>query len=152
MIDHFIMTQTRFLLLLIVLFSISCKQKCRFRSIDTILYMPSIGKDSIIEYIHYISVKDFSRHCIDSAEMVNIMFKYIDTVSVGKPICAVRFYDLRRDIHLGMTNEEPTEMSDHCFLAITVNLPAKKPTFFIFYGETDDEYFNGECWLKKEED
>ena len=70
---------------------------CKFTKIKTLYTSLASDENGLRTYTHTVLLNDFSRKCLDSTKMVDITMKYLDTVSVYKPVDVIRFYYSDKD-------------------------------------------------------
>lgn len=125
----------------------SCSHKkepiCKLTHVETIETSVASNYKGVKSYIHYILVKDFSKRCLDSTEMVNLALKYIDTVKELKPVDVTKFYFSNKDFVHG-ESQEMSKIEKSCLFSITFK--NNKIELFTFYNNSGDEIYNGSKW------
>jgi hypothetical protein len=121
---------------------------CRLESVQTLLYTAGYqGKDGPVTYAHYILTEGLYRNCMDSAAMVDLALKYIDTVKVAKPIVVVKLFNSRKNF--SPSSYDPPDMkiiNKNCLVSIGFDQQTRKPYEFLFYNDGGDIIYWGKRW------
>lgn len=137
-------------LLVLLITKISCSsssvQDCKIKEIKTLFTTIGIH-DKDTAYGHYTLIKDFPKKCMDSATMVNLALRYIDTVKVGKPVDVVMFFNSDKDFIPNETSQVMEDINKSCLVVIGFDEKNSKPNDFIFYNDKGERIYWGERWL-----
>ena len=124
----------------------SNKPICELKQIKTLFTIPSVYEGKITGYAHYILIKDFDRKCMDSATMVNISLKYIDTVNVGRPGDVIKLFSTDKDFIPNETSQVMEEINKNCLVSFLFDKNTKQPKEFLFYNNKGEIIYWGDRW------
>jgi hypothetical protein len=137
-----------FSILLSVVFSFGCynKNNCEIKEAKTLFTTIGIH-DSNTSFAHYILINGFSKKCMDSATMVNLALKYIDTVGQGRPADVLMFFNSDKDFIPNETSQVMEDINKSCLVAVGFDLKERKPKQFLFYNDAGERIYWGSRWL-----
>ena len=135
----------RMLAMSLLLLMFSCKPVCGLEKVRTISIMYLEGPNGI-SYAHDVLVKAFSKECIDSAFMVNLALRYMDTVKLGQPVGIVNFYSSDKDFIPNEVSQQIDEIDRSCLVKMWFDVKTKNPTTFLFYDDNGENIYWGDKW------
>lgn len=130
-----------------ICFAFSCKKglECEFKTIKRIFF--DVGKqDGNISYYHHVVITNFDKECIDSATIISISSKYLDTLTQGKPVCSLKFYNTDNSFIKNETAQLWTEVDKHCLVQIFFEAGKRVPYKFRFYSTDGNSFEEKSTW------
>lgn len=123
------------------------KPRCEFVSMRVLFTDLSVHVGVDTHYVHYILVKEFSKECLDSSTILNIVKMYIDTVKYDLPVGAVMVFN--SDNYLKDKSEVDWDYAlRDCLVDIGVDKATKKAKEYTFYNCKGEIIYEGKNWLK----
>ena len=83
---------------------------------------------------------------MDSATMVNISLKYIDTVNVGRPGDVIKLFSTDKDFIPNETSQVMEEINKNCLVSFLFDKNTKQPKEFLFYNNKGEIIYWGDRW------
>jgi hypothetical protein len=120
---------------------------CELKEIRTLFTVVGIQQGVDTGYVHYVLLREFSRQCMDSTTLVNIALKYIDTVSIDKPIDMINFYNSDKNFIPGEVSQVWEKVDKNCLVHIWINKKNNKPEKFVFFNDKGERIFEGNKWV-----
>ena len=143
------MKKTNIAILFILLISeTSCRPgtaTCKLNEIKTLFTTEGVYEGKVTGYAHYILVKGFLRECMDSAMMVNIALKYIDTIKAGKPATVLKFFSTDKDFIPNETSQDMALINKNCLVDMSID-KNRRPNSFLFFNEKGENVYWGDRW------
>lgn len=119
---------------------------CEFQKIKTLFTLYYQKGNEPGDYRHYVLIEQFSKKCLDSAEMVNIALNYADTVSFDRPASTIAFYRSDSRFIPDEKSQNWTEVDKDCLVWIRINVKNKTPEYFMFYNNRGSLVYYGKAW------
>jgi hypothetical protein len=124
------------------------KESCEFKSLSLLFTSPLSTGDSLIGYCHYITIKDFSKECHDSAIIVDIARRYADTVNIDQPVTIIQIYNSdKRFVAKEGISQDWQEVNKDCLVGIELDNKTKLPVKFTFYDKRGNLVHDNSYWL-----
>ncbi len=121
-------------LLFIVLIILGCQQNSvnnHTPELHTITISPSIHDGKVEGYAHYVSVSVNDKIGKDSTCTMAAILKYSDTVSVGRPVIAVRLYHSYDNIPYHENAEEFPNMDENFLVGVIIDQTKERHKMFL---------------------
>lgn len=122
---------------------------CELQEIKTLFTVRGMQSGTDTGYAHYILIREFSRECMDSATIVNIGLKYIDTVSTDNPVDMLNIYNSDKDFILGEVSQNWEDVDKSCLVQIWINKQSRKPEHFVFFNDKGERINEGDRWISQ---
>ena len=120
---------------------------CEVKDLKTLFTTPGVYEGKVIGYAHYVLIKYFDRSCMDSITMMNMAFKYSDTVHVGTPADVIMFFNSDKNFIPHEVSQVMEEINKNCVVVVGLDLKNRKPKDFIFYNSKGERVYWGPRWL-----
>jgi len=137
----------KYLLFIFMLMThLQCSKKtCEIKKVERIQAIKG-GNNGFISYYHEVLMEGLSSSCLDSALVLNLIAKYIDTSSY-KPIGGIGIFKSKSGYDIGETLSQPKEYNNNRVLSIRFYQDSIRPREFLFL-KNGKVIYEGNKWFK----
>lgn len=145
------MNKNRFICLLGLISILSCTKTDNKCSVDKVkkifsdVYITSYDTT----YVHHVLVEGIIKKCMDSLQMVNLAFNYIDTLTEEKPVSFIKFYNSDKEFYPNEGAQDWQEVDKSCLVGIYFFANSKQIQGFRFYSDEGNLISDRNTWNHK---
>ncbi len=125
-----------------------CKQNQCVYNVPQKIMSVRTGEDSIYTYWDYVLADSINRDCIDSAEVVKMLLKYIAMRQDENKLYKISLLNKIEDFDKGEDLSQPKSFFDNILIDVYFDTISYKTKEFIFYNSNHKEIYRGNNWIR----